>query len=565
MNDRDVAAIRKYLSDDHWRLNHLYWIQDKNGKKVKFRMNAVQEDFYWNQWHLNVVAKSRQHGLSTLVAMMMLDFVLFNSDKNAGIVDRTDLDGAKKLAKCKFAYEHLDDADDPETCALGALIKQGITIKRSNDHEMTFSNNSTIWTSPSIRGGTTQMLHISELGPIALERPAAALEIKAGSMNTVHAGNRIIIESTHTGGQSGMFYDFVRLGQKYPGDAKASALDWKLFFYGWHWDKANTLELNMRKIYTAREEEYFNGLKKEGIELTEGQKFWWSKKSETQGDKMTCEYPATLEEMLSSTLVGSIHGPVLSEIRNRETPQIVDFDLPDVPHLYTGWDIGQVDLTCIWLIALSGPWAYLVDYYSSCYKGGEDYVMQIRRWERQYGKDIRWNYLPHDCESGEGKSHGPSWKKELMRYGLDNIVKVPKPADSWVGIRQTTKFLKKCFIHATNCGRAQEEVEKIVVPSGLDALEKYRCKEVAGTSGKELQTKPVHDIYSHGADALRTFVEAMYGGMVMDKSAITESAKSFHKQRYIEPYSEDGELPTRTIMKIHSNVRSPRNVRIYRQ
>ena len=38
------ATIKKNLSDQYWRMNHLYWIQDANGNKVRFKMNAVQDD-----------------------------------------------------------------------------------------------------------------------------------------------------------------------------------------------------------------------------------------------------------------------------------------------------------------------------------------------------------------------------------------------------------------------------------------------------------------------------------------------------------------------------------------
>jgi hypothetical protein len=50
------------------------------------------------------------------------------------------------------------------------------------------------------------------------------------------------------------------------------------------------------------------------------------------------------------------------------------------------------------------------------------------------------------------------------------------------------------------------------MPTGIDCLDYYRKKE-AVTSGVILD-QPVHDQYSHGADALRTMAEAYRQGMI---------------------------------------------------
>ena len=176
------ATIKKNLSDQYWRMNHLYWIQDANGNKVRFKMNAVQDDFYWKQWYLNVIAKARQFGFSTLIDILILDTLLFNRNTTGGVIDRTDEDGQKKLGKMRFAYEHLtdEDPDDPEGAAYGQIVKSAVGVVRWNEHEARFTNDSQAWTATSLRGGTTQILHISEYGPIAYDNPIKAQEIKTG-------------------------------------------------------------------------------------------------------------------------------------------------------------------------------------------------------------------------------------------------------------------------------------------------------------------------------------------------------------------------------------------------
>jgi hypothetical protein len=58
-------AIFERLNNRAFRLNNLYWIEDENGVKTKFRMNWAQRAFFTALWWLNVVLKARQLGLST--------------------------------------------------------------------------------------------------------------------------------------------------------------------------------------------------------------------------------------------------------------------------------------------------------------------------------------------------------------------------------------------------------------------------------------------------------------------------------------------------------------------
>lgn len=50
------------LGSKQWRLNNLYWIRDKKGAKVKFKMNLAQRTLFKNIWYLNICCKARQLG-----------------------------------------------------------------------------------------------------------------------------------------------------------------------------------------------------------------------------------------------------------------------------------------------------------------------------------------------------------------------------------------------------------------------------------------------------------------------------------------------------------------------
>ena len=52
--DAQAEEILRKLSDRWWRLNNLYWIHDKYGRKVLFKPNKVQADLDDNLHVLNV-------------------------------------------------------------------------------------------------------------------------------------------------------------------------------------------------------------------------------------------------------------------------------------------------------------------------------------------------------------------------------------------------------------------------------------------------------------------------------------------------------------------------------
>ena len=96
------------LDDPLWRLQHLYWIENKSGRMQRFHPNAAQLRLHHGMWHRNSVLKARQLGISTYVAMLMLDRCLFVPNFHAGIIDKTLPDAEQKLEKVRFAWEHLD-------------------------------------------------------------------------------------------------------------------------------------------------------------------------------------------------------------------------------------------------------------------------------------------------------------------------------------------------------------------------------------------------------------------------------------------------------------------------
>lgn len=519
IDDNQVASeIHKRLSSRRWRINNLYWIESEGGIKIQFRMNLVQRLFYKSMWWLNVVLKSRQHGMSTLINLMELDECLFNKNRTCGIVDKTDNDAKKKLAKIRFAYDHLDDPDNPGTAPLGAAIKEAVTLVRANDHELEWSNSSKIWSGTSLRGGTVNFLHISELGPIAFNNVKKAEEIRSGALNTVHAGAKVCIESTHEGGKFGLNYEMILIAQQADKE-NLTAMDWRFHFFAWWQDPKNCLSLQGTLRQTKEDLEYFAGLESEGIGLSDEQKHWYLKKLLTQKHAMYKEHPSTAEEAINAIVSGAIYGPIVSKLRR--DGRIRNFCHDQTAPLFTFWDLGQSDYTAIWLIQLCGPEFSLLRHFAWRGEGARFYVAKIEEWENEYGI-ISAHYLPHDADNQVGP--GVSWRQMLMQAGLarDRIKVVPRTPDVWIGINHLRGLLPRCYVHLDGCSESIWCGDELV-PSGIGALEGYHTKETE-TAGR-ISEMPVHDETSHTCDALRTFSEAHARGMLSGVSAIAREGK----------------------------------------
>ena len=196
------AEVIDQFSDQLWRLNNLYWITDKDGKRTKFELNWAQSDLMGSLHYLNLILKARQLGFTTFIQLYMLDCCVFYPDTKAGVIAHT-RDDAEVIFqdKIKYPYDNLPDQ-----------IRAQAPIKRDNTRMLELANNSAIRVGTSLRGGTLQYLHVSEFGKICAKYPEKAREIVTGALNTIEAGQMAWIESTAEG-QEGRFYEMCEAAQ----------------------------------------------------------------------------------------------------------------------------------------------------------------------------------------------------------------------------------------------------------------------------------------------------------------------------------------------------------------
>ncbi|MBR2314673.1 MAG: hypothetical protein IKA55_07450 [Akkermansia sp.] len=511
---------RRRIEDPLWRLCNLYWIENMAGRMQRFAPNAAQLRLHRNLWHRNVVLKARQLGISTYVAMLMLDRCLFVRNFHAGIIDKTLPDAEQKLEKIRFAWENLDylppnpEARDYVLASLGGLIKQKSgASKKGSWHpaadargRLAFANGSDIRLGTTLRGGTLQLLHVSELAHVSMHAPWRAREIRTGAINTVPAEGTIILESTHEGGRYGVNYELTTQAMENCSKEELLPLDFRFFFMSW-FDNPD-YSLPGRAGWSDAQAAYFEKLEQEcGVQLTHGQKLWYARMERTMGAAMRQEYPSTPDEAFATGNDGAIYGAQIARLR--EQGRIgANFEYNPQEPLYTAWDLGLSDHTAIWLVQNWGGNVYWLNHYAANQLPLEHFAGKIREWELSYGA-IAAHFLPHDAAHRD--PHGHSYVESLAREGIHAVRVVPRTPDIWRGINSLRGVLKQSWFHRdTLQQRVNPRGEK--EPSGLSCLERYRTAP-AGASGTYRET-PVHDACSHSADAARMFAEALSHGMV---------------------------------------------------
>lgn len=467
-------ATADNLKDQWWRLNNLYYIKDKQGRKVKFKPNWAQSALYHSMWFLNIVLKARQLGMTTFIQIFMLDVCLFNSNVNAGVIAHNRDDAQKFFKdKIKFAYDNLPEG-----------IRKHRAAKNDSAGELYFSNGSSIRVGTSLRSGTYQYLHISELGKVCAKFPDKAEEIKTGALNTVAAGQFVFIEST----AEGDYGDFYDLCMEYKDYVNHTELDYKFFFFPWWEHPEYVLEADVS--IPADLECYFEELERQGIKLTTNQRAWYTKKKVTQKSKMKQEYPSTPEESFEQisefAVYGEEIGKVIEEGRRLALPKNTSIKT-DV-----FFDIGKstkAPTTSVWFMQHVDPWYNFVDYYQNSLRTVGEYVNDIRSKGYNVGK---W-YIPHDA--GDQKDYSiKTFESRLVEAGVSasDIIVVPRVDRVTTGIDKMKAILPSCRFDET---RTNE---------GWKALKAYKY---SWDDRKAVMGEPVHDWASHPSDSIRQFAQ----------------------------------------------------------
>lgn len=481
----DQAALDPRLDlaqwkDPIWRLNNLYWIKDENAREVRFQLNRSQRRLMARLWRRNIILKSRQQGFSTLIQIMMLDMCVFTPNTSAGIILQTMPDAIKLFReKIKFAYNRLPQA-----------IRDAVPVVTDSKTELVLGNGSSLQVATSLRSGTYQFVHVSEMGKIARKFPDRAVEIVTGTFPTVHKEGFLFVESTAEG-KDGVFFKLVSdARQLQERGNKLTALDFRFHFFAWHEDDRNRMDPAGVEI-SGELKAYFKRLYTDhGIVLDAQQRAWYAKTKATldtagQEDAMKREHPSFPDEAFEVAIEGQIFGKQMQFLRaqNRIT------QLPVLPELVnTIWDLGHNDINAIWFHqSLPGGEHRFVDYEEGFAHGLDHYVTEVRKRGYLLGKWV----LPHDAEYKNVVGKSP--KERLIELGVPaaDIIIVPRCQTKIGSIEQTRKMLQRCAFDAERCAK------------GITHLDNYVWKWDKA-NGCWMQD-PLHNDASNAADAMQQF------------------------------------------------------------
>lgn len=156
------------------------------------------------------------------------------------------------------------------------------------------------------------------------------------------------------------------------------------------------------------------------------------------------------------------------------------------------WDLGKRDKTAIWLTQQVGFELRFLDYYENSQKLLNHYFEWLQQRKSSTGGHYIYGncILPHDAKAEHLGTKLTIEEQCWAFFGGQKFVKVLDRAGLANGINAARTMFPNCYFDKVRCS------------DGIQALSHYRYEVVDNGKGI-LSKEPVHDEYSHGADAFR--------------------------------------------------------------
>jgi len=168
------------------------------------------------------------------------------------------------------------------------------------------------------------------------------------------------------------------------------------------------------------------------------------------------------------------------------------------------FDLGWSDATAIWFVQFIGMETRLIRYHEDNQKTISDYLAKMQTYGYMY--DTLW--LPHDAENKTLAAAGRSIDQIVRGAGYKTKIIPRTPIVDSINAART--LFRNCWFDRENCY------------DGLQCLRHYRYEVDPDT--KMFSKNPLHDQFSHGADAFRML------GLV-----VNEPRKRVSKLTYLQP------------------------------
>jgi phage terminase large subunit len=192
-------------------------------------------------------------------------------------------------------------------------------------------------------------------------------------------------------------------------------------------------------------------------------------------------YNMVWEGLCRQTVDGAVFAKEMqvAELDGRITK--VNYD-PTKP-VHAIFDLGWSDATAIWFLQFVGMETRLIRYTEGNQQTMSDYLAKMQTFGYVY--DTLW--LPHDAENKTLAANGRSIEEIVRAAGYKTRIIPRTPIMDSINAART--IFRNCWFDRENCH------------DGLQCLRHYRYDVDPDT--KQFSKTPVHDNYSHGADAFR--------------------------------------------------------------
>lgn len=217
----------------------------------------------------------------------------------------------------------------------------------------------------------------------------------------------------------------------------------------------------------------------------------------------------------SAGVSGSYYAKYLDKMRLDSRIGFVPWE-PGIK-VMTSWDIGVRDNTSIIFFQICGQSIRIIDYYQKHGEGLEHYAKILQNKDYVYGKHI----APHDIkvkEFGSGITRLEKARQLGINFTIANDVSIID------GIEAVRSTLGKVWIDENKCRDL------------IKAIENYRQE----WDGKRqvYKERPLHDQYSHAADALR------YLCVSLPKTRDDTTPEELEKRFRLAKYGEESNMPS---------------------
>lgn len=204
-----------------------------------------------------------------------------------------------------------------------------------------------------------------------------------------------------------------------------------------------------------------------------------------QATLKTDEYGHIWEGKCMPAVQGAIYFDEVAEAEAKGRMREVPID--EMLKTHAVWDLGWNDSMSIILVQRGGSEIRIVDYIEDSHRKLSDYVKDLKAMPLNWGND----YLPHDGFTKEYKS-GKSAQEILQAFGRSVPGDTQNPGIPRMDVEQGIKAARMVF---SRCYFDKDKTKRLV-----ECLKRYR-RHVNQTTNHP--GAPLHDEYSHGADAFR--------------------------------------------------------------